>query len=86
MTNKSSKSPSGEDREQNNDYIREAGVQQEDITSHSGPAVPKMSPAKQENTDQRGYEEDQPQNPVRNTGEKKAQQDQPAGEPEKNGD
>jgi hypothetical protein len=36
MANKSSKSPSGEDREQRNEHIREQEVEKQDITANSG--------------------------------------------------
>jgi hypothetical protein len=85
MANKSSKSPSGEEREQKNDHIRKQEPEQEDIKSNTGEAAPKMAPRKQENLSNRGYEEDQPHNPVRNSGStKKDQETLPAGEPDKN--
>jgi hypothetical protein len=85
MSNKSSKSPSGEAREQPNEHIREQGIEKQDIKNNSG--VPKTNPkGKQENLQNRGYEEDQPKNPVRNNGLKKDQENMPAGEPEKNGE
>jgi hypothetical protein len=85
MSNKSSKSPSGEAREQPNEHIREQKVEKQDIKNNSG--VPKSNTkAKQENLQNRGYEEDQPKNPVRNNGLKNDQQKTPAGEPEKNGE
>ena len=84
MANKSSKSPTGEDREQPNEHIREQKVEKKDITMNTG--NPKSNPpAKQENLSNRGYDEDQPNNPIRNTGSmKKDQQTAPAGEPDKN--
>jgi hypothetical protein len=85
MSNKSSKSPSGEAREQPNEHIRGQEVEKQDIKNNSG--VPKTNPkANQENLQNRGYEEDQPKNPVRNTGLKNDQESMPAGEPEKNGE
>lgn len=87
MTNKSSKSFTGEDREQPNKYIRTEGVEKKDIKENVAPAkAGKSREGKQENLKNRGFEEDQPDNPVRNTGSlAKNQQDDPAGEPEKNG-
>ncbi|MEO8582458.1 MAG: hypothetical protein ABI415_01605 [Flavitalea sp.] len=83
MANKSSKSPSGEDREAPNDFKREEGVQKKDVKSMETPKS--NPPANQENLKNRGYEEDQPHNPVRNTGSmKEDQQNEPAGEPDKN--
>jgi len=87
MTNKSSKSFTGEDREQPSKYMRTEGVEKEDIKKNTG-SVPagKSREGKQENLKNRGFEEDQPGNPVRNTGSlAKEQQKDPAGEPEKNG-
>ena len=82
MANKSSKSPSGEDREQRNEHIREQEVEKQDITANSGIKGSKPD-ARQENLENRGYEEDQPGNPVRNSGSlKKDQETLPTGEPD----
>lgn len=82
MPNKSSKSPSGEDREQPNEHIREQKIDKQDIKSNTG-VPPSQPPANQENLKNRGYEEDQPKNPVRSTGSmKKDQETMPTGEPD----
>jgi hypothetical protein len=84
MANKSSKSPTGEDREQPNEHIREEGVEKKDIVRNSGSSK-SNPPAKQENLKNRGYQEDQPHNPVRGTGSvRKDQESLPTGEPDKN--
>jgi len=82
MANKSSKSPSGEDREQPNEHIREQEVEKQDIKANTG--NPGSKPvAKQENLQNRGFQEDQPNNPVRNTGSMgKEQENLPTGEPD----
>lgn len=82
MANKSSKSPSGEAREEPNEHIREQEVEKQDITANSG--IPGSKPAaRQENLQNRGFQEDQPQNPVRTTGSmKKDQESPPTGEPD----
>jgi len=87
MTNKSSKSFTGEDREQPSKYMRTEGVEKKDIEENTAPAsAGKSREGKQENLKNRGFEEDQPGNPVRNTGSLAPnQQKGPAGEPEKNG-
>ena len=82
MANKSSKSPSGEDREERNEHIRDQEVEKQDITSNSGIVGSKPN-ARQENLENRGYEEDQPGNPVRSSGSlKKEQESTPTGEPD----
>ncbi len=84
MSNKSSKSPSGEDREQPSAHIREQGVEKQDIQQNAGirPSNPKR---KQENLENRGYQEDQPGNPVRNNGSLNQEQESlPTGEPDPN--
>lgn len=86
MTNKSSKSPSGEDRE-HNEHIRNQEVEKEDIQKNSGPASAEGSAAKatakQPNQQHRGFEEDQPKNPVRTTGSTRDDQETlPTGEPD----
>ncbi|MBO9571476.1 MAG: hypothetical protein J7497_04625 [Chitinophagaceae bacterium] len=61
MTNKSSKSPSGEERESKTTFIRE----------------------EQPNLQNRGLQEDHPNNPVRTTGStRKDQETLPTGEPD----
>lgn len=84
MANKSSKSPSGEAREEPNEHIREQGIESQDIEQNTG--VPRSNPkGNQENLQNRGYQEDQPGNPVRNTGSvKKEQESLPTGEPDPN--
>ena len=84
MANKSSKSPSGEDREQQSDHQRDQNVEKSDIASNSGIPESNKAPAKkQENQKNRGYEEDQPNNPVRSTGStRKDQETLPTGEPD----
>ena len=82
MANKSSKSFTGEDREQPNEHIRNQEIEKEDITRNSG--EPASNPvANQENLKNRGFQEDQPENPVRNTGSMKSEQESlPTGEPD----
>ena len=82
MANKSSKSPTGEDREQPNEHIREQEVEKQDIKANT--ETPGSKPvAPQENLQNRGFQEDQPNNPVRNTGSmKKEQESPPTGEPD----
>jgi hypothetical protein len=82
MANKSSKSPSGEEREQSNEHIRKQEVEAQDIKTNAG--IPRANrKAKQENLQNRGYEEDQPHNPVRNSGSTKREQETlPTGEPD----
>ena len=84
MTNKSSKSPSGEDREQPNKFIRTEGIEKEDITKNSGKVKSNAKARKdQENLTNRGLPEDQPGNPVRSTGSTaKDQETLPTGEPD----
>ena len=85
MANKSSKSPSGEDREQPNEHIRRQEVEKQDIKANSG--IPGSKPiSRQENLQNRGLPEDQPGNPVRTTGSmKKDQESPPTGEPDAQG-
>ncbi len=86
MTNKSSKSPSGEDR-MHNKHIRNQEIEKEDIRKNTTPAQASSS-AKEEvesqpNQQNRGFEEDQPHNPVRTTGStRKDQETGPTGEPD----
>lgn len=84
MSNKSSKSPSGEAREHPNEYLRKQEVEKQDIKNNSG--IPEANhKGNQENLQNRGYQEDQPKNPVRNTGSlKKDQETMPTGEPDIN--
>lgn len=85
MANKSSKSPSGEDREESNEHIRGQEVEKQDINANSGTPGSKPNP-KQENLQNRGLQEDQPGNPVRSTGSmKKDQESTPTGEPDAQG-
>lgn len=86
MTNKSSKSPSGEDRTQN-EHIRDQEIEKEDIRKNTVPAQASQSAKaetqKQPNQQNRGFEEDQPHNPVRTTGStRKDQESGPTGEPD----
>jgi hypothetical protein len=85
MANKSSKSPTGEDREERNEFIREQEIEKQDITDNSG--IPKSKPdARQENLENRGYMEDQPGNPIRSSGSlKKEAESPPTGEPDSHG-
>ncbi|MGZ5246377.1 MAG: hypothetical protein ACXWV5_04945 [Flavitalea sp.] len=81
MSNKSSKSPSGEERDQPV-HLREDEITRDDIeqnTEHVQSTGTRKG--QQENLSNRGYEEDQPGQPVRNTG-KNDSTDKPAGEPE----
>ncbi len=81
MSNKSSKSPSGEERDQPV-HRREDEITREDIEQNTDEVQSSGTrKGQQENLSNRGYEEDQPGQPVRNTG-KKDQNDKPAGEPE----
>jgi hypothetical protein len=85
MANKSSKSPTGEDREQPNEHIRKQEVEKKDIKDNTGVPESKAGKrGKQENLANRGYDEDQPGNPVRSSGSmKKDQESLPTGEPDK---
>ena len=81
MASKSSKSPSGEDREQQDLHKRkpeEQGKQaQADTRQTPTPKAPKH-----ETNSNRGYDEDQPHNPIRGTGSlRKDQESNPTGEP-----
>ena len=84
MSNKSSKSFTGEDREQQDPHQRkpeEQGKQAQAETPKS--SIGSQKAPKQENLANRGYDEDQPRNPVRSTGStKKHQESLPTGEPE----
>lgn len=86
MTNKSSKSPSGEDRT-HHDHIRNQEIEKEDIRENTAPAqadpTAKAATKSQPNQQNRGFEEDQPHNPVRTTGStRKDQETGPSGEPD----
>jgi hypothetical protein len=82
MAHKSSKSPSGEDREAQSEYMREQKIEKEDVKSNTG-TPPSGPAASQENLENRGIQEDQPHNPVRTTGStKKDQEIMPTGEPD----
>jgi hypothetical protein len=82
MANKSSKSPSGEDREAPSEYLRKQEIETEDVKSNSG-TPPSKPVANQENLKNRGFQEDQPHNPVRSTGStSKDQEIMPTGEPD----
>lgn len=83
MANKSSKSYSGEERDQPA-HRREDEINREDILKNSGEFEPQGTrEGKQDNLQNRGYDEDQPGQPVRNTGSlSPEQQDEPAGEPD----
>ena len=82
MANKSSKSPTGEEREQRSEHVRDQEIEKQDIKANSG--TPGSKPAaRQENLQNRGFAEDQPNNPVRNTGSLKEEQESPpTGEPD----
>lgn len=84
MTNKSSKSPSGEDRESGNPDLRKEGINADDIQKNTAPVEPEGTRmGQQENLKNRGVQEDQPGNPVRGSGStSKDQESGPAGEPE----
>jgi hypothetical protein len=82
MSNKSSKSFTGEEREQPNEHVRKQEVEAQDLKANASPA-PTNPKGNQENLKNRGYQEDQPGNPVRNTGSlKKDQESLPTGEPD----
>jgi len=83
MANKSSRSNSGEEPNQP-EHQRQNEVDADDIRKNSGSYQPKQGPRNQENLKNRGYQEDQPGQPVRNTAGRNDQQDVPAGEPDKN--
>ena len=86
MANKSSKSPTGEDRE-HNPNIREQEVEKNDIQRNTTPARAGDAEAvkQQPNMQNRGFQEDQPHNPVRTTGStRKDQETLPTGEPDAN--
>lgn len=83
MSKKSSKSPSGEGRDQP-EHLRQENVSEEDIKKNSGSFQPRDTRmGKQENLSNRGYHEDQPGEPIRSSGSlKKEDQQAPAGEPD----
>ena len=84
MSNKSSISPTGEDRESGNPDVRKEGVTRGDILKNTEPA--QSGPSRmgdQENLKNRGVQEDQPENPVRGTGSTAEEQESgPTGEPD----
>lgn len=82
MANKSSSSNSGEGRDQPA-HRRVEEVTKEDILKNSGEfeSTEKTREGRQENLSMRGYEEDQPGEPVRSSGSlSKEDQKPPAGE------
>lgn len=81
MSNKSSRSNSGEEPNQP-EHRRENGVEADDVRKNAGSGRTAKPAANQENLKNRGYEEDQPGQPVRNTAGRDEQQNVPAGEPE----
>ncbi len=85
MANKSSKSFSGEDRSQPV-HLRQNQVEKEDVRENSDPVTPQGSrEGEQDNLSGRGYDEDQPGQPVRSSGSiKQDHQQAPAGEPDEN--
>jgi len=86
MTNKSSRSPSGEDRENSSEFRKEQGVEKKDVSKNSSPAkTGETRRGKQENLKNRGVEEDQPHNPVRSNGSTApGDGSETTGEPDKN--
>ena len=83
MSNKSSKSPTGEDREQKNPHQRKTEEQGKQAQAETPKSSGGQKGPKQENLSNRGYEEDQPRNPVRSTGSMNNNQESlPTGEPE----
>ncbi|MEP7258076.1 MAG: hypothetical protein ABI687_06805 [Flavitalea sp.] len=90
MANKSGKSPSGENREQSEGNINSQktnNTDKKDVIKKSGISSTHSSArGKQENLSNRGYEEDQPHHPVRNSGSTHEDQETlPTGEPDTNG-
>jgi len=82
MANKSNKSPAGEERAQLSPHIRDQEVEKQDVVANAG-IPPSNPPADQENLKNRGVQEDQPGNPVRNTGSTKPEHETlPTGEPD----
>ena len=82
MASKSSKSPSGEDREQKNEHERKPEEQGKQAQADA-PRTPSPKAPKHETNSNRGYDEDQPHNPIRSTGSlKKDQESLPTGEPD----
>jgi len=81
MSNKSSRSPSGEEPNQP-EHRRENGVDEKDVRNNAGSFDSTDSPRNQENQQNRSYEEDQPGQPIRNTAGRDEQKNTPAGEPE----
>jgi len=85
MSNKSSKSPTGEDREQENPHERNPEEQGKQAQAKIPKTDGGQKAPKQENLSNRGYEEDQPNNPVRSSGSlSKNQESLPTGEPDAN--
>ena len=89
MANKSGKSPSGENRTQSEGHLKNQEANKNDkknILKKSGVSKAQAEVrGKQENLSNRGYEEDQPHNPIRNSGStRKDQETLPTGEPDAN--
>lgn len=84
MSNKSSKSADGQDREQGNPNLRKEGVEAGEIKKNAGEFQPSGNrQGEQENLKNRGFQEDQPDNPVRNSGSiDEADQQELTGEPD----
>ena len=83
MASKASKSPSGEDREQDDVHKRKTEEQGKQAQADT-PRTPSPKAPKHETNSNRGYDEDQPQNPIRSTGSlKKDQESLPTGEPDR---
>jgi hypothetical protein len=62
--------------------MRKQEIEKEDVKSNAG-TPPSKPAANQENLKNRGFQEDQPHNPVRTTGStKKDQEIMPTGEPD----
>jgi hypothetical protein len=82
MASKSSKSPTGEDREQKDEHQRKPEEQGKQAKAET-PRTPAPKTPKHETNSNRGYDEDQPHNPIRGTGSlKKDQESLPTGEPD----
>lgn len=84
MANKSSKAATGEDREAPSEYLRDQEVEKKDIRQNTGSGIQHNAGRPgQENQKNRGYEEDQPHQPVRTNGStSKEQETLPTGEPD----
>lgn len=83
MASKASKSPTGEDREQQDPFQRKNEEQGKQAQAATPKSTNTSTAPKHETNANRGYDEDQPHNPIRSTGSlSKSQESLPTGEPD----